>query len=142
MATFRRTDFVALSQDPNLEYTSCPLYHVHSCPDVTVPSFPVGPLLRDTGVCDEAIPFCCVSCGPPPTNPAGAPIECVTQARIGMMSAKNSAGSGRCLCSCNARTATHQAISTSNSPSSKSTTRRFSTWFGTAASPCTISATQ
>ena len=61
MATIRRTDFIALSQDPNVQYPVLP--HVHSCPDVTVPSFPFGPLLRDMGICDEALPLCCASCG-------------------------------------------------------------------------------
>ena len=56
---FRRTDYTALSQDP-LDVRT--LLHVHSCPDVTIPSFPFGPLLRDTGTCGELIPIRCAFC--------------------------------------------------------------------------------
>ena len=58
--TNRRVDYIALSQDPLADVQV--LYHVHHCPDVSIPSFPFGPLLRDTGVCAEPIPFCCAFC--------------------------------------------------------------------------------
>ena len=61
MSSTRRFDFIGLSQDPNNEAPR--LLHLHDCPDGNVPSFPFGPLMRGIGVCQEAIPFCCSSCG-------------------------------------------------------------------------------
>ena len=55
-----RSDYIALSQDPLADFPR--LVHVHSCPDVTVPSFPFGPLLRDIGVCEELLPLRCAFC--------------------------------------------------------------------------------
>jgi hypothetical protein len=60
MTTQCRMDYLALAQVPCADFPT--IVHAHLCPDVLVPSFPFGPLLRAAGDCDHPIPLCCAFC--------------------------------------------------------------------------------